>query len=74
MIAYEIEDDVPLPELSRASKYPFAHMKVGQSFFVKGDADACMTVRNSAYAHAKRYGKKFSCHSEKGGVRIWRTA
>lgn len=73
---YAVSSGVPIPKVSRSdvgrSKYPFAKMEIGDSFFVIGSGHA----RASAWHYAKISGKKFTCRKviESGfvGTRTWR--
>jgi len=70
-----IEKGVPLPALRRAgrkSKYPFAEMEPGDSFFVK-DVKAS-SLHTSALCFAKRHQPawKFVTRKVEGGTHIWR--
>ena len=85
---YEIEKEVPVPERVRGgvkeSKYPFAEMAVGDSFFVanpEADAKVANRIRNASFRITKTQGYKFTImnvdESEQGrgwGVRTWRVA
>lgn len=53
----------------RKAKYPFANMKVNDSFFAENK-----NVRLSAYAYGKRHNMVFTGKTEQNGVRITRTA
>lgn len=72
---YEIEKNIPIPDPNkgRKSKYPFATMQVGDSFFV---SDKKQTVIGScASAYSKRNPDvKFTVRVAEGGVRCWRVA
>jgi len=53
---YEIEDNIPVQRV-RKSKYPFAELKVGQSFFAPTEgenASVAGTIRSAVKMHAKR--------------------
>lgn len=81
-----IDTNVPMPTSSGAgapSKYPFADMEVGESFFIEGGGigSSSKVLRNrltGACARAAKAmpGKKFSLRmrNEDGteGVRVWR--
>ena len=85
---YEIEKEVPVPERVRGgakeSKYPFAEMAVGDSFFVDNptaDPKVANRVRNASFRITKTLGYKFTIMNvderEAGrdiGVRTWRVA
>lgn len=68
---YEIEKDIPIPEVSGKgrSKYPFPEMEVGDSIFSDN-----VSIRQAAYAYARRKGKKFVVRQVDGGYRVWREA
>lgn len=70
--AYPIEDGVLLPEKApgRPAKYPFAALRVGQSFFVAGGTQPVMACRASTFG--KHHGGKFVTRKVEGGVRVWR--
>lgn len=78
MSMYEVEKDVPLPEVvssarskaGRRAKYPFSHMSVGDSFKVpKADRNR---VNAAAASHVKRHGGKFVTRKNGKGYRCWR--
>ncbi len=53
------------------SKYPFASMKIGDSFFAPNLIAS--KVRASAGAYAQRFpGFFFSVRKVEGGIRVWR--
>ena len=71
---YVVEKGIPIPD-SRfgrdrkgKSKYPFARMKVGDSFFSKHN------IQSIARAYGKRSGMVFSTRKVEGGWRAWRKA
>jgi hypothetical protein len=74
MIGIKIERGVPIPKQTRDSKYPFAYMDIGDSFFVPGAKAA--SLQNAAKHHSKRTGHAYSSRTvtENGvdGARIWR--
>lgn len=83
-----LEDKIPLPNRFRtiASRYPFAAMKVGQSFFVPGDPlPTCRKLCQASNMFLKANpGKKFTVRSRNAkqplhvnalrevGARVWR--
>ena len=78
-MSFVIEQGVPVP--AGRSRYPFADMEVGDSFFVGVDSKETATkriqsVRAQAGRFAKENGVKFSVRSvvedEVPGVRCWR--
>lgn len=72
MTQYKIDKDVPLPSAAHGNaKYPFAQLKVGDSFFVEGLPSA---ARVAAYNSSKRLGITLVSRREGTGYRIWRAA
>jgi hypothetical protein len=69
----KIEKDVPLPRGSRATKYPFTHMDVGDSVFFS-DEKVGGKAHKAAISCADRHNKKFIARREGDGIRIWRQA
>jgi len=69
---FKIEKNKPMPaSRSGKSKYPFAQMKVGDSFRVEGVMAA--KVSRSMTTYGKLLKMKFSQRQEGEGYRIWRT-
>ena len=73
-MTFKIEDDFAIPAerqpRTRRSKYPWAQLEVGQSFFVDG---ALLRSKSSTASHAgRRSQKKFLVRAADGGVRVWR--
>lgn len=70
----KIDKGIPLPKQVRTSKYPFADLGVGDSFFVPGVKAA--SLGNAAKHHAARTGHSYRSRTvtEDGvlGARIWR--
>ena len=86
---FEIEKGIPIPAVQRraagSSKYPFASLEVGDSFFVaatpsEGESqnEASDRVFNSLsgskYRAKKHLNRDFTARVVDGGVRVWRTA
>lgn len=74
---YQIESNVKQPKRhpARRSKYPFGHLRVGQSFYVEaGDISDSQSIRLAAWRAGKRFDpeRKFSVRLVEGGVRVWR--
>jgi len=74
---YKIEAGIAIPSATRykgglKSKYPFADLKVGESFLVpnKTTDKFGATVQTAR----KRTGFTLATRNVEGGVRIWRTA
>ena len=73
MTQIKIDKGLPVPSGSRGanSKYPFADLEIGDSFFVNVKQQLfCSAVAG----YAKRHNKKFTTRSENGGTRVWRIA
>ncbi len=62
-----IERGIPLPKNNRWKRYPFAEMKVGDSFFVPSKKSC-----NAGFYYGKRHNMKFTVRQENGGCRVWR--
>lgn len=70
-----IQSNIPAPPAKRGGrkpKYPWASMRVGDSFFVQGKSRD--QIATTAYSAGTRYGYKFTVAEVQNGVRIWRTA
>lgn len=61
-----------IPEKRRNTRYPFATMKIGESFTVPLKVAA--SARSSACYHARETGRKFGSTKIGGMVKIWRDA
>jgi hypothetical protein len=75
-MAFKVDDDVPIPAPTwhsrREPKYPFATMKVGQSFFASGDKEV-RRVSAAASRYAREHeGVAFTTRKIRGGIRCWR--
>jgi len=84
-MTYEIDKDVPVPmkkrTSSRAYRFPFALMEVGDSFFVPNNPQispkqALQHMTSSSYSWRKYHNAdaQFSCRTVDGGLRCWRVA
>ena len=66
----KIEKGLPIRLLrKRASKYPFAKMEVGDSFFVDGAKSGVLAAR---CAYWNKLGCRFIARTEGTGARVWR--
>lgn len=76
----KLDSNIALPDMRRAGRsiYPFAEMKVGQSFFVGESQRNPKSVMTAASAIQKKIESKFVTRTVtengKAGVRVWRTA
>lgn len=73
----KVESGIPVPARTnrqggRPSIYPFADLKVGESFFVPGKK--AKTVSQAASRATKRLKIELITCTVEGGVRVWRTA
>lgn len=75
----EIEKNIPLPSVifGRKDRYPLKHMRVGDSIFIKFDADISPRYFRAKLSSligqwAKRHNVKFTMRTIDGGVRVWR--
>jgi hypothetical protein len=72
---FEIESNLPIPKRTgrggrRGSKYPFANMAIGESFFAPVKPSA---LRSAVAVYVKAHpGIKFAVRTEEGGARVWR--
>jgi len=75
-----VESSVPMPRARKVRSFPWAQMKVGDSFFVPCvDSDDVRSAQVCCIASAKNVGVKSVTKRETGpggelGVRAWRTA
>lgn len=73
---FQVSKRLPIPEITHKSKYPWAEMSVGDSFFVPGKH----TTQMGGVAHQAgiSLGVKFTIRRvtemQVSGVRIWRVA
>jgi hypothetical protein len=71
---FTIEKNVAIPAASRTgggkSKYPWAQMEIGDSFFVPGAK--VETFYTLVSAQNKKGDARFICRKIDGGVRVWR--
>jgi len=81
MSEFTIEAGVSIPKKRTRGadvKYPFAQLKVGQSFYVPPDAGDTLEVlmarmRNAGFRASKMYpGTKYTLRAWELGVRCWR--
>lgn len=78
MSDFKIEKGIPVAsDGHRRTKYPFAEMDVGDSFFIDNVQLRDRTyesVLGAARGYGHRHNKKFKQRIENNGVRIWRIA
>lgn len=70
-----IERGIPIPTETRGrpSIWPFASMKIGDSFFLAGDSVKCQrTLASASTYYHRRHGMVFVTRKVDGGARIWR--
>lgn len=70
MNKYKIENKYPIGQLNGLVKYPFAKMKVGDSFWYS--ANEKRNVASAASVYGKKHDMGFSTRTNKKGGRIWR--
>ena len=89
-MTYQIDHNVPLPPTrqgrhERQSKYDWAKMAVGDSFFVPSGSDQAARfltrdrLANAAIRYGSRHGTKYAVREDfddkaNPGVRVWRIA
>ncbi len=70
---FKVESGIKVPK-SR-SRYPFAAMRIGDSFLVpcggSTSREGCV-ARSASHSAGKRYKMKFASRQCDNGVRIWR--
>jgi hypothetical protein len=68
----KIDKDIPVPESTRARKWPFIEMDIGDSVFFAEEQ-----VNGKAYRAAmsvgRRQHRKYVARREDEGLRIWRS-
>lgn len=71
----KIDKDIPPPPLGRApaTRYPFADLEVGDSFFIPGATPQSISGSTS-WARNKLTPRKFTVRTVEGGTRVWRVA
>lgn len=73
-----IDKNVPMPEGRARSRYPYADMEVGDSFFVVTNGTdenaTARRLRGSSFTYGKKAGSKFSVRKMDNGFRVWRVA
>lgn len=70
---YKIEKGIPIPTVGTRRKFPFAEMKIGDSFFISQIEGETNSVRSTACYYARRNpGYKFRVKRVEGGTRVWR--
>lgn len=82
MMTFEVESGVPIPAKRRLvirSKYPFATLKVGDSFLVPATgADEDVIKNRLATLMSSRWhretSRRLTLRTMRGGVRVWRVA
>lgn len=72
---YKIESGVPMPKRDQICKYPFAEMKVGDSFVVfASDLEKTRTAASHFGRHNERKYAVRRVDPIKGEYRCWRIA
>ncbi len=66
-----IDKGIPLPKQRTPRKYPFAEMKVGDSFEFPPSLSN-HSARSAAHQASLRLGLKFTVSKALGSVRCWR--
>ncbi len=66
-----LEKNQSMPEnRGTITKYPWAMMKVGDSFFVPNRKPADFSTNKRTAS--RKYKAKYACRTVKGGTRVWR--
>tara|TARA_R110000823_G_scaffold231589_1_gene358253 strand:- start:39 stop:269 length:231 start_codon:yes stop_codon:yes gene_type:complete len=70
-----VTDAYPIPKdkgkTGPNAKYPWATIKVGESFFVAGKKSAGY-LGGSRTCAMKKYGHTYTIRKVEGGIRVWR--
>jgi hypothetical protein len=82
MMTFEIESGVPIPAVRlkrKRSKYPFATLKVGESFLVPATGADKDVIKNRLSALIsgewhRETSRRFTLRRMRGGIRVWRTS
>jgi hypothetical protein len=61
------------PPVNKQSKYPFAQMEPGDSFFIPG-MNTSAEISSAVSYRKNRYGESYRCRAVEGGLRVWRVA
>jgi hypothetical protein len=71
---YEIEKDVPIPEMLIKRKYPVPFMEIGDSFIIpKDDLPKNSNIGGRVFPQAKRLGYRLTTRKlSDGSYRVWR--
>jgi len=81
--SFKIEENIPLPTIPRGAtsspiKYPWAELKIGDSFFVPLVDKSIMTIRNGIIIDLKKFSNqtghkiKITTRAIDNGIRVWR--
>lgn len=72
MSTFKIERGIPIPGYRNQSRYPFANMKVNDSFVA--NSNIALSARRAAYIYGSLHDKKFTVRkiNARGDMRIWR--
>lgn len=72
---YVIEENVPIPSISRESKYPWESLEVGQSVFFPGEEAGTKAAQSARSWFSRREpGYTVITRTMDGGTRIWKVA
>jgi hypothetical protein len=81
--SFRIEQNIPVPTIPRGAppspiKYPWAEMKIGDSFFVPLVDKTIITIRGAINIDLKKFSNqtgnkiKITTRAIDNGVRVWR--
>lgn len=71
-MTFVIEKNIPIGKQVRKSKYPFAQMENGDSFFVPtGDQDP-HRVASRIHNHARHQNVRIATRQTENGIRVWK--
>jgi hypothetical protein len=72
---FTIEQNIPVPNAQRAPRYPFRHLKPGDSvLYACTDAATKQRACKAAYRLAEHHNWEIIARKLSDGVRVWRVS
>ena len=68
----KIDKDIPVPKSTRARKWPFLDMEIGDSVYFE-DEEVNGKAYRAASSTGLRHERKYISRREDNGLRIWRS-
>ena len=69
---FKLEQNIPVPAALGAPRYPFRHLKVGDSVLYECAAPDKLKACKAAYRLAEHHGWQIIARKLAEGVRVWR--